>query len=268
MVPFGQSAAIAAATVCICLLVLVYVRRDRWPLYRLLAGRKTCIISILTVLFLLLIFGLVPQDGGRNGLSGVLGFRSMNRSPIFILALLMLAVTVSLNAIENIHHFSRHRLGVTCAHLGLSVILVLGVFGGGGTVRADLEARPGVPVHTAFDERGGGVRKLPFELILKSFDINEYASEVRVTFPDGSFYEASVAVNHPSKIGSWRIYQTDFRMDASAGEFTCMFKCVHSPFSGIFKAALWLILSAAVAMAFFAGYKPRTGGCIFKRKEA
>jgi hypothetical protein len=268
MEPLGQSAAIAAAGVYVCLLAVIYARRDRWPLYRLLTGRKACAVSIAIVLFLLLIFGLVPQDGGRNGFWGLLGFRSMSRSPIFILALLPLTTCVTLSAVEDIRHFSRHRLGVTCAHLGLSVILILGIAGSGLTVRADLEARPGLPVHTACDERDGAVRKLPFELTLKEFDINDYASSVLVTLPDGNFYETTVAVNHPAKVDSWLIYQTDYRMDATAGEFTSIFKCVHSPFSGIFKAALWLVLLSGAAMAFFAGFKPRSGGGIFKKNKS
>ncbi len=268
MEPLGQSAAIAAAGIYVCLLAVIYARRGRWPLYRLLTGRKVGAVSIAIVLFLLLIFGLVPQDGGRNGISGILGFRSMSRSPIFILALLPLTTCVTLDAMEDIRHFSRHRLGVTCAHLGLSVILILGIAGSGLTVRADLEARPGLPVHTACDERGGAVRKLPFELTLKEFDINEYASSVLVTLPDGSFYETTVAVNHPAKVDSWLIYQTDYRMDAPAGEFTSIFKCVHSPFSGIFKAALWLVLLSGAAMAFFAGFKPRGRGGMFNKNRS
>ena len=120
MVVAGHTFGLLAALLYVCLLVVIYVLRDRWPLFRHLAGRKACLTSISIVLFLLLVFGLVPQDGGGDGFFGVLGFRNMSRSPIFILALLLLATSVTLNTIEDIHRFSKHRLGVTCAHLGLS----------------------------------------------------------------------------------------------------------------------------------------------------
>ncbi len=279
MSALDHSFGLLAASVYVCLLVGVYALRDRWPLFRHLAGRKACIISISIVLFLLLIFGLTPQDGSGNGFSGVFGFKTMSRSPIFILALFLLATAVTLNAIEDIHHFARHRLGVTCAHLGLSVILVAGLFGTGGTVRASVEAHPGIPVHYGLDERTGESRKLPFELTLRSFEVDEYASEASLTLPDGRTSEVRIAVNHPARAGSWWIYQTDYRMDTERGEFTSIFKCVRSPLSEVFRIALWLMLVCAAAMVFFSGFKPRFGKWtlssgqdsseeIFNKKEA
>ena len=259
MSALGHSFGFLAALVYVCLLVGIYALRDRWPLFRHLAGRNACIISISIVLSLLLVFGLTPQDGSGDGFFGVLGFRSMSRSPIFILALLLLATTVTLNAIEDIHHFSRHRLGVTCAHLGLSVILVAGLFGAGGTVRTSVDAHPGIPVHYGLDERTGESRKLPFELTLRSFEIDEYASEASLTLPDGRVSEVRIAVNHPARVGSWWIYQTEYRMDTERGEFTSMFKCVRSPLSEVFRITLWLMLVSAAAMVFFSGFKPRFG---------
>ena len=253
--PFGLSAAL----VHVCLLVVIYALRERWPLYRHLAGRKACIVSISIVLSLLLIFGLTPQDGSRDGFFGVLGFRNMSRSPVFILALFLLATTVTLNTIGDIHKFIRHRFGVTCAHLALSVILIAGLFGSGGTVRARMEATPGIPVHYGLDERSGESRKLPFELTLRRFVIDDYASEASLVLPDGRSSEVRIAVNHPVRVGEWWIYQTDYVMDPGRGEFTSMFKCVHSPLSEVFRIALWLLLVCAAAMVFFSGFKPRFG---------
>ena len=257
MPAFGHSFGLVAALVYVCLLVGIYALRDRWSLYRHLAGRKACIISISIVLFLLLIFGLVPQDGGRNGISGVLGFRNMSRSPIFILALFLLATTVTLNTIEDIHKFTRHRLGVTCAHLGLSVILVAGLFGTGGTIKARMIAMPNKPNHQARNESTNEYVKLPFELTLRDFSVYEYSSEVTLTLPDGHSSEIKIAVNHPVRVGPWWIYQSDYLADTEQGEFASIFKCVRSPLSEVFRIALWLLLVSAAAMVFFSGFKPR-----------
>lgn len=259
MSAFSHSFGLVAALVYVCLLVGIYALRDRWSLYRHLARRKACIISISIVLFLLLIFGLTPQDGSGNGFFGVLGFRNMSRSPIFILALLFLATTVTLNTIEDIHNFSRHRLGVTFAHLGLSVIMIAGIFGTGGTIRARMIAMPNAPEHYARNEYTDASVKLPFELTLRDFSVYEYSSEVTLTLPDGRSYDTRIAVNHPAKIGSWWIYQSDYLSDTERGEFASIFKCVHSPMSEVFRVALWLLLVSAAAMVFFAGFKPRFG---------
>ena len=252
----GQSAAIAAAIVYVCLLAVIYSRRERWPLYRILAGRKACAYSISILLFLLLIFGLVPQDGGGNGVLGALGLRAMKRSPLLYIPLLFLATSVTLNAMENIRHFRGHRPVVTCAHLAIAVILITGLFCGHSTVRAKMSVPMGRSVHTAEDERGAAPRKMPFELTLKSFDVDNYASDVAVTWPDGSFFETRVCVNHPAKLGSWRVYQTDYRMDTGTGESVSVFKCVYSPLSGLYRVVLYLVLIAAAVMAFFAGARP------------
>ena len=257
MSAFNRSFGLVAALVYVCILAGVYALRGRWSLYRFLAGRKACIISISIVLFLLLIFGLTPQDGSGDGFFGVLGFRNMSRSPVFILALLFLAMTVTLNTIEDIHNFSRHRLGVTFAHLGLSVILVSGIFGTGGTIRARMIAMPNAPEHYARNEYTDASDKLPFELTLRDFSVYEYSSEVTLTLSDGRSYDTKIAVNHPAKIGSWWIYQSDYLSDTERGEFASIFKCVHSSMSEVFRVALWLLLVSAAAMVFFAGFKPR-----------
>ncbi len=260
MPAFGHSFGLVAALVYACLLVGVYALRDRWPMYRHLAGRKACIISIAIVLFLLLIFGLTPQDGGRDGISGVLGLRNMSRSPVFILALFLLATTVTLNTIGDIHRFTRHRLGVTCAHLGLSVILVAGLFGAGGIVKARVVAMPNEPIRQALNESTDEYFKLPFELTLRDFSVREYSSEVTLTLPDGLSSETKIAVNHPAKVGSWWIYQSDYQSDTVRGEFASIFRCVYSPMSEVFRVALWLLLVSAAAMVFFSGFKPRFDG--------
>lgn len=263
MPAFGHSFGLVAALVYVCLMVAIYILRDRWSLYRHLAGRKACVISISTVLFLLLIFGLTPQDGSRNGFFGVLGFRNMSRSPIFILALLFLATTVTLNTIEDIHKFTKHRLGVTCAHLGLSMILVAGLFGSGSTVRTVMIAMPNVPDHQARNESTDEYVKLPFELTLRDFSVYEYSSKVTLTLPDGRSSDIRIAVNQPAKVGSWWIYQSDYLSDTECGEFASIFKCVCSPLSEVFRIALWLLLISAAAMVFFAGLKPS-----FRKKGA
>ncbi len=257
MSALGHTFGLLATLVYVGLLAGIYALRDRWPLYRHLAGRNACIASISIVLFLLLIFGLVPQDGSRDGFLGALGFRSMSRSLIFILALFLLATTVTLNTIEDIHRFTRHRLGVTCAHLGLSVILVAGLFGTGGIVKARMVAMPNEPIRQALNESTDEYFKLPFELMLREFSVYEYSSEVTLTFPDGLSSDTKIAVNHPAKVGSWWIYQSDYLPDTVRGGFASVFKCVYSPMSEVFRVALWLLLVSAAAMVFFSGFKPR-----------
>lgn len=256
MAPAHHLAGLAAALVFIGALVGVYAARNRKNWFRMLSGRTACTVSVSIVLFLLLVFGLVPQDGSRDGFFGVLGFRAMSGSPVFIAALLFLTACLTLNAIEDIRHFSRHRLGVTCAHAGVSAILILGIFGSGTTTRASLTAEAGIPTRSGMTDGAGDPVKLPFELTLKEFNVNEYAAGVTVTLPDGECSDIVIRVNRPVKANRWWIYLSDYSFDGGLRTYSCTFRCVRSPLSGIFRAALWLMLLCAAAMIFLPGFKP------------
>ncbi len=259
MLALSHTFGLLSALLYVCILVGIYALRSSISLYGRLSGRKACIVSISIVLFLLLIFGLIPQDGSRDGFFGIIGCRNMSRSPIFILALLFLATTLTLNTIEDIYHFSRHRIGVTCAHLGLSVILIAGLFGLGSAISAKMIAIKDVPAHYARNEHDDSTIKLPFELILRDFSIFEYSSDVILTLPDGRSSEITIAVNHPARVGSWWIYQSDSMPDTERGGYASIFKCVYSPMSELFRISLWLLLISAAAMVFFANFKPLFG---------
>lgn len=218
-----------------------------------LAGRSAGTAAISIVLFLLLFFGLIPQDGGRDGFWGMIGFRSMKSSPVFIASLVFLAICLAARAADDVMHFRSRPVAVTCVHTGVAVILIAGLLSTGTTVRASLSLSPGVPVRTATDDRTGASVKLPFELTLMSFNATDYAADLAMTLPDGAVSEVCASVNHPLHCGRWRVYLTDYSIDTEMKGYTCTFKCTCSPASWIFGIALWSVLLSAAAMIVSAG---------------
>ena len=55
------------------LLVLAYSLSGRYRWLRTLWDRKSCIASLASVLALIIVYGLVRQDGSNDGPAGVLG---------------------------------------------------------------------------------------------------------------------------------------------------------------------------------------------------
>lgn len=222
-------------------------------------SRTAGAVSISIVLFLLLFFGLIPQDGGRDGFWGMIGFRSMKNSPIFIAALIFLAICLVSKAADDLIHFRSRSFAVTCVHTCVAVILTVGLLSIGTTVRANLSLSPGVHSHTATDVGTGATVRLPFELMLMKFNAVDYAANLALTLPDGKNSEVCIKVNHPLKNGRWWVYLTDYTIDTETKGYLCNFRCTYSPVSWIFGIALWLVLLSAAAMIAFAGFKPVPG---------
>lgn len=221
-----------------------------------LAGRSAGTAAISIVLFLLLFFGLIPQDGSRDGFWGMVGFRSMRSSPIFIASLIFLAICLAARAADDVIHFRSRPVLTTCIHTGVAVMLAAGLFSTGSTVRASLSLSQGDPVRTASDDRTGAAVKLPFELTLMDFDSADCSADLALTLPDGRSSKVCIKVNHPLRSGRWWVYLTDYAAVPEMAGYSCTLRCVYSPGSWIFGIALWVILLSAAAMIVFAGIGP------------
>ena len=76
----------------------------------------------------------------------------------------------------------------------------------------------------------------------------KYESKVRAVDADGNEYRFDITVNHPARIGKWRIYQADY--DSVRGRWSdySVLQCVHDPWFPIIGTGLWMVLAAALLM--------------------
>ncbi len=75
-----------------------------------------------------------------------------------------------------------------------------------------------------------------------------YLSRIRVEDNSGKVEEFDVEVNHPAKVGAWRIYQVGYDTKRGRWSTQSVFECVRDGWWGIVSVALWMILASAVVM--------------------
>ncbi len=196
---------------------------------------------------------------------GLVGGDAIPDSLWFTLILLFLSTTIGLNAIRDIHHFRSARKGAALAHLGIFLILIVGIFGKGDKQVAYLMAQKDVTTATAVTSDGTRVT-LPFMLTLKDFVMEEYEmshtpkkymSTVHLSDGKRGMRTVEIEVNHPARVGSWRLYQ--YKYDLSRGEDSpvSVFECVRDPWYCLAAPALWIILLSGAVVLFTAGSKKK-----------
>lgn len=81
----------------------------------------------------------------------------------------------------------------------------------------------------------------------------QYRSSVTVTDVKGRKKALELSVNHPARIGAWRIYQSSY--DISKGRWSdySILQCSRDPWYPAISVGLWIILASAVVMMLTAG---------------
>lgn len=84
-------------------------------------------------------------------------------------------------------------------------------------------------------------------------EAKRYLSKIVVTDQEGQTHRFDVEVNHPAKIGSWRIYQVGY--DTARGRWSSrsVLECVRDGWYPVVHIALWMTLAAGVVMFLTAG---------------
>lgn len=90
-------------------------------------------------------------------------------------------------------------------------------------------------------------------VVMPKPEAKRYLSRIEVQQADGSIEKFDVEVNHPARVGAWRIYQSSY--DAERGRWSTMsvVECVRDGWYSVVHIALWMILASAVVMFVTAG---------------
>ncbi|MBQ8266158.1 MAG: cytochrome c biogenesis protein ResB [Bacteroides sp.] len=263
------------------ILILFYVKSDSVKCLRRLYDRPAMLSSLASMLVLTLLFGLIRQDGSTDGFWGWLGFTRMTSSWIFILFLVHFTTVIGLKAVEDVHRWKQRRLPVVLMHASSFVILASAIVSSGEKVRVRVTTAIDAPISMGVTE-DRRVYELPFTLTLKEFILEEYPpqvvvvdgremvmprrevkkflSRVAVTDDDGT-EEVEILVNHPARIGVWRIYQSGYDSSRGKDSTISILECVKDGWYPAIHVAMWLILIAGAWM-MFGGWKVQN-----KKKE-
>lgn len=84
-------------------------------------------------------------------------------------------------------------------------------------------------------------------------EAKRYLSRVNIMEEGGIRRDVEIEVNHPARVGSWRVYQVGY--DTSKGRWsdTSVLECIRDPWYGAAHLALWMLLAAGVVMFVTAG---------------
>ncbi len=93
-------------------------------------------------------------------------------------------------------------------------------------------------------------------------DAKRYLSRVDVEQMSGEHQRFDIEVNHPARMGAWRIYQVGYDTARGRWSSVSVLECVKDGWYSAIHIALWLMLSAGVVMFVTAGGRSlsRKGG--------
>jgi hypothetical protein len=209
------------------------------------------------MLIMTFIFGLVRQNGATDGFLGNIGFRSMSTSWPFCLLLLYFITVLGMRAMEEVRNWKSYPILPTVIHTVIFIVLAAAFFGSGDKEKIRIVAEKGNPTYTGVSLQTGRLAALPFVMTLEEFTIvmeqgepKMFISRVKIEDRKGE-KTADIKVNHPARVGTWRIYQMGYEKDKCISTL----ECVKDGWYPIIKTGLWIILVAGVSMALTAGYK-------------
>ena len=258
------------------ILILVYAKSDAVKGFRRLYDRPAYLTSLVSMLVLTLLFGLIRQDGSPEGIWGMLGFTRMATSWIFVLFLVHFTTVIGLKAVEDVHRWRHRKWTAVVMHVSFFIILAWAIFGSGDKVRVKVTTALDTPIGMGMTENRE-MYELPFVLTLKEFVLEEYPpqvyvidgkemvmprrevkkflSRVAVTDKDGT-KEVEVLVNHPARIGAWKIYQSGYDSARGKQSTISILECVKDSWYPMIHVAMWMILVGGVMM-FVLGFKKK-----------
>ena len=243
-------------------LVLLYTLSLRRPSLQRLFDSRAGAIVVGAVAVLSVVFGLLPRNPWVAGVLSVL--------------LLFLTGSMGLSAIAGLCRLKQGLRASTFSHVALYLILLGGLFGAGDKQQVVVRAEPDRPVAVGSTPEGARV-ELPFMLVLNEFILEEYpsagpvdtleidgrmvtmpprqpkrfASDVTLVSGRGE-QRVEIAVNHPARLGPWRIYQSGY--DRMGGRWSELL-CVKDGWYPLIAAGLWLLLGAGLWMFITAGMR-------------
>lgn len=227
---WGSPVSIILAAAFIIAVVLCGMRLGKSRLLTFMAGREAAIILLVSAAMLSAVEGTWKLQ--------------MFRTWAFLAIVAMLMFSLGLVTIDAIR--TKKSTSYILSHLGLMVMLFGGFFGAPDVTDAMLVAEKGHATQVACTRDGHAV-PLPFEVTLKEFDITFYEDGrspkqfTSTLIIDGK--ELTTSVNHPLRFKGYRLYQSDYDMEANRYS---VLKVVKNPWLPIVFIGMALLAIAAI----------------------
>jgi len=192
------------------------------------------IILILVLTILSILIGLIPGN-------------SIKSSWPFALTYLMLMSNLSLVIGGRMRKVKLKDFGFMLNHIGLFMLFFAAGFGSADSGKYFMRVYEGEIELRGKSSGSGEIINLPFAIKLKDFKMEEYppndsnyivmmnpqpksfSSEIEVKTERGETKTGIVQVNHPLKVGKWKIYQYSYDTEAGKDSAFSEFELVYDP---------------------------------------
>lgn len=234
----------------IYLLIVLVAKSDKWQWVHHLTGHKASAVSLAGMLIMTIIFGLTGRFGPSTW-------------PFCILLFFFITV-LGLRSFQEIRNWKTTPKLTMIIHTTVFLVLAAAFFSSGDKEKARVMAYVDEPLHTGVSSQTGKTVILPFTLTMEDFVMENYPDGSPKTFLSRVKVEDSkgvrnhdIEVNHPARVGAWRIYQVSYDKAMGTDSRYSVLECVRDGWYPAIRTGLWIILTAGALMALTAGYKRR-----------
>ena len=199
--------------IIVTLILFLAIIGKSWTITEWLQSTAAAICSIGLLLLVSLLMGLTLQyDDGAGETIRRLGLSHILTSWQYLLANLLLLLSLGLTTIKSIWNFSWNKLGFTISHLGLWIVIFGGNFGSIQLERLQVKLIEGEISNIAHNKSGSPIKELPFAIKLNDFILEEYNpkialvyNEAGIMFKDESSSIVIAELGNYGTISNWNI---------------------------------------------------------------
>lgn len=214
------------------LLIVLRLFSNTNPIIKWLSGIPAAVSSIIAFGVITLLMGFIPQSTTEeSSFISIIGLSHLKNSwPILFIQLYLLS-SLGLVTIKRIIPFRLKNTGFILNHLGLWITLVAATLGSGDLKTLSMNLLEDGKSNNIAVSQTGDQYKMPFDLKLLDFDIDEYVPRlVLANIETGDFAmekdEAPIYIEKGKKytLGLWEITIENILADAITGDSTLINK--------------------------------------------
>ncbi len=204
------------------ILIVLRIFLNQNPVVKWLSGIPAAISAIVTFGIITILMGFIPQTSSNgSNLINLIGLTHLKNGWPILFTQLFLLTSLGMVCLKRIYPFKGKNIGFLLNHFGLWLTLVAALLGSGDLKRLSINLlEEGKPNNIAMGQ-AGEVYKMPFELKLIDFNIDEYIPRLVLVDPNtGKFIqekgEAAITIENGKtyKLKNWSITIEKFIEDA------------------------------------------------------
>lgn len=213
-------------------IILLFLRifYNNHPVVKWLSGVPAAISSIIAFGIITLLMGFIPQTTSEeSSFLSLIGLSHLKNSWTILFIQVYLLSSLGLVTIKRIIPFNLKNVGFILNHLGLWLTLVVAMVGSGDLKRLSINLLEDGKANNIAISQNGDQYKLPFELKLVDFDIDEYTPRlVLANVETGDFAmkkgEAPIYIETGKSytLSSWKVTIQKIVPDAIMGDSSLM----------------------------------------------